>query len=86
MLGLSPLHPSGADQKVYIPEGYHNGNGYVKINSVYGLSEKTITIPEGYHNGSGYVLVKALSGDIDVTNDCTWSMFITDTITYTEHY
>lgn len=57
MHGLSPLHPNDTEQKVYIPEGYHNGNGYVTSGS------QTVTIPEGYHNGNGYVIVNAIRLD-----------------------
>lgn len=52
----------GVNGKVVIPEGYHNGSGYVDqaitnrgaVSATLGING-TYTIPEGYHNGSGKV-------------------------------
>lgn len=52
----------GINGKVTIPEGYHNGNGYMdqSINNRGAISYSlpingSYTVPEGYHNGSGKV-------------------------------
>ncbi len=58
MHGLVPLHPDLiTEQNISIPEGYHNGNGYVKTTNFLTNEEKIVVIPAGYHNGNGYVKI-----------------------------